>query len=801
MTDLRVALRQLSKSPGFTLVAVLTLALGIGLNTAMFSFLNGVLLRPLPFPDAASLVRLHRETPHGSSDEFSLADYRELRHSAPAFGRFAAFRRTAFVLRDSDRSLDWVQGSSDLFEVLGIQPVLGRSFRPEDEAPGNDRIALLSDSVWRSQFGAAADVVGRTIRGNGETLEIVGVLPPAATDHRLFGRVGLFSPLGLSGAADESDHVAILGRRRPDLPPARGDAFVETFGARRAAERPASEADRWLAEPLPSSGVGSTGRILLAMLLGLSTFVLLIACSNLASVLLAKVIAGAHDFGVRAALGATRWRSLQPLVLESAILVLAGGAGALLVAQATIRWLQSVLAGGGMPGFDFPMDWRVLGFALGAALLTLVFFGLGPALFATRLDAVRTMTMRTGTRLGTPSRGHQRLRHLLIAGQFALALVLMAGAGFFVRGTLNLMEQRYGWSSDDVLQAEVVLPPGRYESHAEIGALYRGLEERLRALAGVRYATVSYGLPYLGLRGRNDYVVEGRSDADARSGLHAWINAASPSYFDVTSTPLLSGRTFDAGDTAASRRVAIIGESMARALFGDLDPIGRRLAATDSETPDWLEIVGVVADVRSIDVAQRPSPYQLYQPISQDPHPGCVIAVRTLPGLAPGAVLASMRAAVAEVDPNLAVRDLETANVAMSSITSQMYVCRQLLLAFALLGLFLAALGIYGAIARMVSQRAGEFGVRMALGARAGDLVRLVLGSGLRLVVAGAAVGAFGAFGLSRALSAALPAMVTDGTGVGAAATVVLIAVALLACWMPARRAAGADPMTALRSE
>ncbi len=799
MTDLRVAVRQLSKSPGFTLVAVLTLALGIGLNTAMFSFLNGLLLRPLPFPDAASLVRLHRETPHGSSDEFSLADYRELRRNAAAFGRFAAFRRTAFVFRDSDRSLDWVQASSDVFEVLGVQPVLGRSFRPEDETPGNDRIALLSDSVWRSQFGGAPDVVGRTIRGNGETLEIVGVLPPAVTDHRLFGRVGLFSPLALSGAADEFDHVAILGRRRPDLPAARGDAFVETFGARRAAERPLSEAGHWLDEPLRSSSVGATGQILLAMLLGLSTFVLLIACSNLASVLLAKVIAGAHDFGVRTALGATKWRSLQPLVLESAILVLAGGAGALLVAQATIRWLQSVLVGGGMPGFDFPMDWRVLGFALGAALLTLAFFGLGPALFATRLDAIQTM--RTGTRLGTPSRGHQRLRHLLIAGQFALALVLMAGAGFFVRGTLNLMEQRYGWSSDDVLQAEVVVPPGRYESRAEIGALYRRLEERLQALAGVRYATVSYGLPYLGLRGRNDYIVEGRSDADARTGLHAWINAASPSYFDVTGTPLLSGRTFDAGDTAVSRKVAIIGESMARALFGDLDPLGRRLAATDSETPDWLEIVGVVADVRSIDVAQRPSPYQLYQPIAQDPHPGCVLAVRTLPRRAPGAVLASMRAAVAEVDPNLAVRDLETVNVAMSSITSQMYMCRQLLLSFALLGLFLAALGIYGAIARMVSQRAGEFGVRMALGARASDLVRLVLGSGLRLVVAGAAIGAFGAFGLSRALSAALPAMVTDGTGVGAAATAVLIVVALLACWMPARRAAEADPMTALRSE
>jgi putative ABC transport system permease protein len=801
-SDLRVALRQLAKSPGFTAGAVVTLALGIGLNTAMFSFVNGLLLRPLPFPDADSLVRLSRAMPHESSDDFSLADYRELRRHAAAFGRFAAYRHAVFVQSDSGRALDQVRASSDLFDVLGVQPVLGRPFRREEETPGRARVALLSDHFWRSQFGAARDVVGRTIRGNGETLEIVGVLPPAATDHRLFGRAALFSPLSSPAGAGQrhTDSVRILGRRRADVSAAGGAAFLLSFGSQRSAVGPAGEAEgRWRTEPLPLSGVSPTGRMLLAMLLGLSAFVLLIACSNLANVLLAKVIAGVHDFAVRAALGATRWRSLVPLAWESLILASAGGATALLVAQATTRWLQSVIVGGGGPAFDFPLDWRVLTFALGAALLTLAFFGLGPALFATRIDTREAL--QQGPRSATSGRGQQRLRQVLVTGQFALALVLLAGAGFFVRGSVHLVEQSHGWTADHVLQGEVALPDGRYATGTEIDLLYRRLTDRLEAIPGVRFASVSYGLPYLGLRGWNRYVAAEQGSASARAGLGARINAVSPSYFDVTGTPLVAGRRFDDGDTAEARKVVILNEGMAAALFGREDPIGRRVAAAGPATPEWLEVVGVVGNVRSIDVSQPEARYQLYQPVAQDPRPGGVVAVRTSSGAAPGAVLAAMRDAVREVDPNLAMGELKTAADAMAFVTSQMDFSRKLLLSFAVLGLFLAALGIYGTVSRMVVQRARELGVRMAFGAGVGDLVRLVLGSGLRIAAVGAGAGVFGAFGLSRILSAALPAMDTDGSWVLTGAAALLVAVALLACWMPARRAAGANPMAALRSE
>jgi putative ABC transport system permease protein len=794
--DLRYAVRTLRRDPLFTGIAVLTLTCGIGLNTAMFGFMNALLFRPLPFAEPARLVRLVRATAEQQAGGFSAAEYLALRRAEDGFGRFAAFRPSTRALADAARAPEWLDVSAELFAVLGVQPAMGRTFRAGDEVPGNDRVVLISATLWQDQFGGAADVVGRTLQAADGPHEIVGVLPPAATDHRLFGRVGIFSPLSFDAAAraDRTTRtISVLGRSGPAVSPAQAEVFLASVAAQAATEASASNVrTTWRGEPLPDSVTGPTGRALLATLLGLSGCVLLVACSNLANLLLARTIDRTREFAVRTALGASRRQLIRTVLLESALVAAAGGIGAVLVATGATQWLQSVVVTNGGP--PIPMDWRVLGFAAVVSLATVFFCGVGPALFARRIAP--NDTLKSGGRGSTDARGHLRVRHVFLVGQFALALLLVAGASFFLRGTAQMLSQEYGWRAEGVVQAELSLPAARYPRDEDVDAFHRAVLERLTLIPGVDVASLSYGLPYKGLRGQAHYV--GDRGSDTRT-LLAKINGISPAYFEVTGTRLAAGRFFTPADTATSPRVAIISEAMARRLFPDGSALGRRVGSADGETRTWMDVVGVVADVRSIDLAQEPAPFQLYLPASQDPRRDVVLAVRLDDGTSAAAV-AGIRSAITGLDGALVARRLTTATDTMQDVTTSMSLMTRLLVAFAALGLLLAVVGVYGAMTRMVAQRTDEIGLRMALGAQARDVLRLVLRSATRVVATGLGIGLVGAFGLAKILGAVLPSMAMDTGVVGVLAGAVLVAGALAACYLPARRATRVDPMVALRT-
>jgi predicted permease len=552
----------------------------------------------------------------------------------------------------------------------------------------------------------------------------------------------------------------------------------------------------WRAEPLPDSATGPTGRAILSMVLGLSGCVLLIACANLASLLLARAIDRTREFAVRTALGASRLQLVRTLAFEAFLLAGMGGLAALAVATWTMGWLRSLIVSGGGPAFAFPLDWRVLGFAAAASMVTLIFCGTVPALFVGRLGP--NATLKAGGR-GTIGGAPRHVRHGLLVAQFALAMILMAGSGFFLRGMANLRTAHFGWNADGVVQTEIRLPPERYPDDASVLAFYQELVARTELVPGIESASVSYGLPYLGLRGAGRYAADDQTPD--KLVISALVNGVSASYFSVTGTPLVAGRVFGPTDSASSQKVAIVSESLARALFAGANPIGRRIAGVDAQPTEWLEIVGVVADVRPIDVAEPVSPYQLYELTVQSPRRDATLAVRTV-GVTAASVMTSIRATIADLDRDLVARDLIPITAKMDrEAISAMSMVQQLLTAFAATGLLLAVSGIYSAMMRMVSQRTGEIGLRMALGAQVASVMGLVLRAGFRIVAIGAGLGLFGAMGLSRVLASVLPGMSMNGALVSVAALAGLMTIALLACYLPARRAARVDPIVALRSE
>jgi predicted permease len=537
---------------------------------------------------------------------------------------------------------------------------------------------------------------------------------------------------------------------------------------------------------------------MLAMLIGLSGFVLLIGCSNLANLLLARTMSRAREFAVRSAIGASRMQLLKPLMAESLVLALAGGGCAVLVAQWITEWLSSRSIGESGEGIVFYLDWRVFAWAFGAALVTALAFGLAPALFALRLKI--NETLKSGARGMTGGRGHQRFRHALIVAQFALAMILLTGAALYIRGLEELNNTRAGWRSDRLLTGTVVLPTAAYGSEDKINTFHRLTLERLRAIPGVASVGISSFAPFFNWTDIRKYLVEGRELPQPGHEPAAVVNSISPGYFDTYGTRLLAGRAFTERDTLTSPKVFIVSQAMAKALFGTENPIGRRLAETGLGSAQWGEIVGVAADIKSVMPDPGPVTLQLYQPMGQDPRPYNEMAVRTS-GVLPGTLVTAVRAVMAELDPDLPVRQLQAADVTIDRANYQSAILRDILSSFAILGLSLASLGIYGVIARTMAQRTGEFAIRFALGACIRDITRLVLTTGVRLALIGAAIGLVGAIGVARFLATGSPGMRFDNPIVYLGTALLLMAVALIACWLPARRAARINPIEALRAE
>ncbi|WP_221030410.1 ABC transporter permease [Actomonas aquatica] len=805
MSTLKHALRALFTSPSFTLIAVLTLALGIGANTAMFSLLNTLLLRPVPLEQPDQMVRLYRATNQNPEGGFSPADYLDLPADRSGFGELAAAAQWGMSVSEPGQPADMVNGtrvSTNFFSLARVAPALGRDFRPEEETHGNHRVLILTHGYWQDKFGGDPAIIGRNLRVDGELHEVVGVLPASFNDRRFYGRSRLFRPLGLN--ADEqtdrnSQWIALIGRRAAGIAAAQSDAVITRIGAQQAADHPAAnEGASWRVVPLADTFINATGRGIVSMLVGLSSFVLLIACSNLANLLLARTIARGREFAVRGALGASRRQLLRPLIAESLLLALIGGAGALLVARWTGDWIASLVHNAGDTTFVMALDWRVLGFAALASLVTALAFGLAPALFALRLNI--NGTLKSGARGSTGGRGSQRLRQLLIVGQFALALVLLAGAGMFLRGTDSMLDRRYGWDADNMLSGTILLPAATYPEAEEMVPFQRELLERVSALPGVTSASLSYSLPPFGLNGPNAFVVEGRDTPPRGQEPSALVNGVSGEYFETVGTTLLSGRSFNTTDTPDSPKVVVINEAMARAFFGNESALGRRIARAGTEEVEWLEIVGVAANTESIFPEGPATPYQVYHPMAQEPWHYSWLALRT-GGVDPVTLVEPLRQTVSGLNPDLPITNLMPTLTFIERASADFKLINTLLTAFALLGVALASLGIYGVIARTVAQRTGEFGIRMALGAQVSTIVRLVLRTGLRLAGIGMVLGLLGAYGLSLALSAMVPIMEFDAGWVIAGVTAALLLIALIACYLPARKAARINPVEALRAE
>ncbi|HUG10223.1 MAG TPA: ABC transporter permease [Opitutaceae bacterium] len=805
LKDLRLGVRSLLKSPGFTLLAIITLALGIGANTAMFGMIQTILFKPLPYPDGDQLVRLYRVTAQSRNGHIAPADFLEFRRAIDDLGEVAAYTPANASLSEPGNPAEMAYAarvSANLFGVLGIPPQLGRAFHPEEEAVGRDRVVILSQRVWLRRYGGNPDIVDRNIRVDGEQHKVIGVMPDTFNEWRHLGMIDFFRPLALTQeqAAGRGDLLLrVMIRRSPARLFSEVEGFVTDFGARMAKDFPEANAESsWSAAPLPSTINGKSARPMFNMMIALSGLVLLIACSNLANLLLARTMARAREFAVRGALGASRTQLLRPLVAESLLLALLGGVGAVFFAV----WFRDYMAirsmGDSGEGVVMDIGWPVFGWAFVAALATAVAFGLAPALFALRLNL--NDTLKSGGRGTVGGRGHRRFRHALIVGQFAVAMTLLAAAGVQIRGLNELNNRRTGWASDHLITGSILLPAATYPDAEKINAFHRLTLEHLAALPGVASASISSFTPFFNWPDTRKFVVDGRALPQPGKEPAAIVNTVSPGYFDVYGTRLLAGRAFDERDTAQAPKVFIVSEPTARALFGSANPIGRRLAQVEDGNPRWGEVVGVVTDVEPAVNTLNLVPHQVYQPMAQEPKGRNEIAVRTT-GVAPLALLDSIRETMTTLDPDLPVRQLQHAELTVERANYQVAVGRDMFSGMAALGLGLASLGIYGVIARTMAQRTGEFAIRVALGASLGNITRLVLVSGVKLACFGSLLGLLGGIGICRLLTTANPAMRTNTTEVLVGATLLLVATALLACWLPARRAGKVNPVDALRAE
>jgi predicted permease len=805
MMNLRLAVRQLIRSPGFTFLAIITLGLGIGANTGMFSILNSVLLKPLPYPQSEQLDRIDRATAQNPVGRVSPADFLDLQREMRGYGEIAAYTLGDTSLSEPGQPAEVVRAlraTANLFATLRVQPQLGRDFLPREDVAGNDRVVIISQRCWKNRFGGAADIIGRTVRVDGEPHEIVGVLPDSINDWRHFGPYDFFRPLGLDQQKSgdrRTTNLRLIGRRSDKLAAGEAAGFIANFGARLAADFPEVNAgSTWRIIALNETVMSKSGRAMLAMLIGLATFVLLIGCSNLANLLLARTMTRAREFALRAALGASRMQLLRPLIAESLLLALAGGVFSIVVAGWVTDWLSFKTAGENGERVMFVFDWAVFAWAFVMALITAVAFGLAPALFALRLNV--NETLKSAGRGMTGGRGHRRFRQALIVAQFALAMILLSGAALFVRGLNELNDSREGWRSERVVTGTVVLPAAAYSDAAKIASFHRLTLERLQALPGVASASISSFTPFFNWADIRKYIIAGRELPKPGQEPAAVVNSISPSYFDVYQTRLLAGRTFTESDILTAPKVFIISQSTATALFGKETPIGRRIAQTGIGTPQWGEIVGIAADVKSILPDPGPVTLQLYQPMAQDPRPYNEIAVRTT-GVAPSTLVQSVKEVMTKLDPDLPVRQLQPADKTIDRANNQTAMLRDILSAFAVLGLGLASLGIYGVIARTMAQRTGEFAIRFALGARIRDITNIVLLSGVKMAVIGSVVGLLGSVAVARFLASTNPSMQLNRPLVLAGTTVLLITVGLVASWFPARRAGRINPIEALHAE
>jgi predicted permease len=796
LQDLRYGLRMLRKNPGFATIAVLTLALGIGANMAMFSVLNTYLFRTLPYPEPDRLVRIFRTSPHSPGNFFS---HRELND---VFESMAAFTHFSGNLADPGEAADRVRGisaTSDYFLALGLQPSLGRVFREEEHEPGSDRVVVLSDRFWLTHYGGDPDIIGRKMRLDGNDVEILGVMPPASEYPLLWNTVDVWRPLAFSAEARRgrgSNYLRSFGRLKPGVSIQQAQEAMVAIAANLSSQNPENAGESLRLEPMHVSMTDDIGRKVMWFTFGLASFVLLIACANIANLQLVRTAARAREYAVRAALGARRARLIRQSLTESLVVSLIGGALSLVLAWVAVGFISRRLFSE-LPGAKVTLDYRVFAFALLCSVATGLIFGTVPAWLASRTDL--NNTLRQNSRGSTVGRSHHRLRNGLIIGEVAFALILLTGGALFVRGIQRAAHLDPGWEVDGLLMAFISPRGSNYSNGDQRIEFYRKLEEKLRALPGVEQASISNSAITFSFNSSGSFRIEGEPEPQPGQWPETIFEAISPQFFETLRVKVLEGRAFNYDDGARSAPVIIINETMAKKFWPNESAIGKRVGRPGTD-PRWMEVVGVVNDLDTpANLAEPYTRYQSYRPLTQQSGQGGTIVLRT--SGPPDALAGSLRAAAAEIDPAQPVYGIRSARNMVDQGLGRISLLGTLLGAFALLGLTLSAIGIYGVTSNSVVQRTGEIGIRMALGAARVDVLRLILGKGLTLIIAGAVLGLAGSYAVARLLIWLIPALPTRDPWLLAGLELVMVLVALAACWIPAQRATRVDPMVALRQE
>lgn len=803
MNDLKFALRQLLKNPGFTALAVLTLALGIGANTAMFSLVKTLLFQTLPYPEAARLVGVFRTSPHSQRWPHSPANFSDYREQNKVFERLAAYRRASCNISQGDGATERLGGlnvTEDFFPALGVRPALGRTFSAEECASEANPVIVLSDRSWIRLFGGDTNVIGRAMRLDGRIVTVIGVMPPGFDYPLLWDTVDVWRPMAFTAEQRRNrgnNHLQMMGRLKPGVALTQAEAEMKAIAARLGRQYPEQAFDSLRLEPLQRLTSDDVGRSVSWFTFGLAGFVLLIACANLANLQLVRTAVRAREFVVRAALGAPRARLLRQCLTESIVVALIGGALGLVLAGWGVDWIGHRLFEG-LPGVAVTIDGRVFSFALICSVLTGLIFGAVPAWWASRADV--NDVLKDNLRGTTTGRAHQRLRGMLIVGEIGFALVLLTGAGLFIGGLQRFVQSNPGWQVDDLVCTILTLRGTNYHRSFQREAFVSELEQHLAAVPGVeQVGLASSTLPVWPFDGSGGFEIEGRPMPAGRPVPEVYHDSVSTNYFEALGLRLREGRAFTSRDSSNSRRVVIINETMARTFWPGESALGKRLGSSGPDK-NWKEIVGIVNDVRfPATLAEPHTRFQSYEPLAQDPGNRISIVLRTrIPAevLAPG-----LRKVVSELDRDQALYQVRTARSLIDGGLGRMSLLSRLLGAFAVLGLVLAAIGVYGVTSYSVVQRTGEIGVRMALGAQRRDVLWLLLNQGLRLSLLGISIGLAGAWAATSLLAAAVPALPSRDPAMFAVTASVLMAAALVACYVPAWRATRINPTEALRHE
>jgi putative ABC transport system permease protein len=805
--DLRYGLRMLARKPGFTVIAVMTLALGIGANTAIFSVVDAVMLQRLPYqkPEELMLVRHVDKAKGTKSESVGYADFQDWKAENRVFEDLATFKQWGFALAVGN-DLEQVPAatvSSNFFQVLGVRPVKGRTFLPEEEKRQSEKVVLVSHALWQRVFGGDQELIGRQVKLGNQLFTVVGIMPP---DFKFpFGteRAEIWATNAIlsSGMMDYrgARNIQVVARLKPGVSWQAAQTEMTGIAGRLEQENPGTNRDLGVLLVGVQDELTREVRTTLWMLFGAVTFVMLIACANVANLLLARAVSRHKEMAIRAALGAGAWRIVRQLLTESLLLSLTGGAVGLLLAAWGIDLLLA-LSPQNLPRVNaIGINGPVLGFTLVISMVTGVFFGLLPALKVAQPDL--NEALKGGSKASASGVGRNWLRSALIVGELALAVILLAGAGLLINSFIRLNRVELGFTPENVLAAELNLSANKYPKGENRVAFLQLLQEQVKSLPGVRSVSFTSTLPFSGGGVTSSFKIKGREWPANEKMPMVGTCTVMPDYFDTMGIPLLHGRQFTESDDKSRPGAAIINDAFARQFFPNDNPLGQSvtsLANRDKDSPAEFEVVGVIANVRGLALDKEPRP-EIYTPYRQTPWTFGQVVMRTENDAL--TLASTVRRQIKSLDPGQTVPSVNTVeNLIASSVKPQRF--NLLLLSiFAATGLMLAFVGVYGVMSYHVADSTREIGVRMALGAQTADVLKLVLRQGARLTLFGVVIGLAGAFGLTRLMVGFLYGVKPADPLTFVAVSVLLVFVAALACYFPARRATKVDPMVALRYE